>query len=122
MEQHISFQTAKLAKEKNFKWGVTLCYAGENSQPLPYNAGNGLYFNSLEYESAPMQNILQTWLRITHGIHVEVVFDSFNSEKYFVSIVIKGDKTFHYDVNGEFDSYEEALEIGLFEGLTLIEF
>ena len=74
---------------------------------------------------------LQKWLREEHNCIVEVTFYSENIEsikdiKYEVEIDYYG-KDFHnigdssdYYSSG-YDTYEKALEVGLFEGLKLIK-
>ena len=41
-EVYISFKTAELAKKKQFNYACKLCYAGEGSTPLPFDAGNAI--------------------------------------------------------------------------------
>ncbi|WP_394749599.1 hypothetical protein [Spongiimicrobium salis] len=66
-EQLISFETAKLAKEKGFNEVVI-----DNYGPMESILWKGQHKNSelryLEY-SAPTQSSLQKWLRDKHGIN-----------------------------------------------------
>ena len=117
-EQLISFETAKLAKEKGF-----------NEIPCHYVYDEGILkqsyqaFNRLNFELAPTQSLLQKWLRDKHNINV-----LFNT--YHVGEPIKGVSYGCYiidNIKGRLSSnlahytiYEEALEKGLQEALKLI--
>ena len=108
-EQLISFETAKLAKEKGFK---RLCdFSYDEDGMITGNCEQAYNF------VAPTQSLLQKWLREKHKIHIELQCDS-NYYKYFILIYYKTNCVFNLD-----DSliYEEALEIGLQEALKLIE-
>ena len=108
-EQLISFETAKLAKEKGFK---RLCdFSYDEDGTITGNCEQAYNF------VAPTQSLLQKWLREKHKIHIELQCDS-NYYKYFILIYYKTNCVFSLD-----DSliYEEALEIGLQEALKLIE-
>ena len=108
-EQLISFETAKLAKEKGFK---RLCdFSYDEDGMITGNCEQAYNF------VAPTQSLLQKWLREKHKIHIELQCDS-NYYKYFILIYYKTNCVFSLD-----DSliYEEALEIGLQEALKLIE-
>ena len=133
-EQVVSFKVAKLAWEKGFrdttgKWrGKSYYnYKGELNgdvidQLRPANRNNP-EFDSV---AAPKQSLLQTWLRNTHSIHVEACFSMRKHEglQYFIDIDIVDienesyENKFHKD---RFNSYEDALDEGLFLGLNLIK-
>lgn len=124
----ISFETAKLAKEKGFNHPVN-----------DYYMGSGRVFSSLNPEnhnkepitkekySSPTQHLLQKWLREVHGINIDI-YSNTNMHSYFLSVInrykpndatatIKDDEGFIKD----FASYEQALEHGLKEALNMIE-
>jgi len=136
VNQLISFETAKIAKEKGFE---DLCFYYYDSQetlnePFLENGSS----TDVEYRvgltdllenhnrshwstfSAPTQSELQKWLREKHNIIVLVdIFptpQNYQEFKYSVSnnILPCGITTDLYD------TYEEALEIGLQEALKLI--
>lgn len=113
-EQLISFETAKLAKEKGF-------YIEDQNNHIPkYNL--------------PTQSLLQKWLREVHNSFIEVGIHSPKNKyftkknlRYFVEINYYG-KNFNLEMTNKEDflktnikSYEEALEIGLQEALKLIK-
>jgi len=71
----------------------------------------------LETYSAPTQALLQKWLREKHRIHTTIIscMISSNEIKYYI---FKGKLKWNW--NELFNSYEEALETGLFQTLKLI--
>jgi len=131
-EELITFETAKLAKEKGFNIpceNFYIEYLDDDVVDL-YNyeeqRGSGfaeLYRNNKEFKfSAPTQSLLQRWLRESHNIEVFITPThlSYNNDKsYKVEIEYFNGKIhcFKYD---SFKEYEEALEIGLQEALKLI--
>tara|TARA_R110002012_G_C11328222_1_gene576686 strand:- start:196 stop:495 length:300 start_codon:yes stop_codon:yes gene_type:complete len=95
-EQLISFETAKLAKEKGFNWPC-LCYRQKSAvigdeTILEVMEGEKYYdwnsYPQVPFYSMPTQSLLQKWLREVYNVHIQI--------------------------------YEEALEKGLFEALKLI--
>jgi len=134
-ENLITFETAKLAKEKGFniptlQYYTPKGYCTESADYMTeryvksnWNNGQGSYptLSKDVSSSAPTQSLLQKWLREVHNTHL-MVEPYYNGEKLLVygfdliteraeeeTIIEKGFKT-----------YEEALEIGLQEALKLI--
>lgn len=129
-DQLISFNTAKLAKEKGFdglsyahysrKGILTIQEHPESEQFLQYVRGN----TTLSI-SAPTQSVLQKYLRDIHDIHImiEPLIDPDDKSTFYEMIVITdmSENEKNEKIEGEhFDTYEEALEEGLQEGLKLI--
>jgi hypothetical protein len=120
-EQLVSFETSKLAKEKGFSEKCNYYYQNDNLV-------NQINSNSDGYDepSAPTQSFLQQWLRDEHEIcvntfmigwadltlsnHCKINFINNDLWEWFVPTKGKDNLT-----------YEEALEIGLQEGLKLIK-
>jgi hypothetical protein len=133
-EQIITFETAKLVKEKGFNIPVIKYYTPkgycsesegyrtERLEESNWNNGMGSY-PTLSKDvccSAPTQSLLQKWLREVHKI--DVFCDCIGSGKYYSviydnSIKEGNDKVFEQEKE---TSYEEALEVGLLEALKLI--
>ena len=131
-EQLITFDTAKLAKEKGFNIPRSNVYH-VSSKTLT------LSFSAIESDdkhyTAPTQSLLQKWLREVHNIDVVISPERYsNGVNYLVqaqkwdlnadpevnlNFVIKG--SCWYNDNHEYPTYEEALEKGLQEALKLIE-
>jgi len=139
-ETLILFETAKLAKEKGFDWI-------DKDKPYYSNDHNILgelkkvgiklltsWINSYKSNKAdtrynyislrPTQSLLQKWLREVHNIEVYVrpFINAENHEKHYRCFVVWFDGRMYQD--GMFftgSKWEEALEVGLQEGLKLIE-
>lgn len=113
----VEFDTAKLAKEKGFDWKVSLHYESNGNRFINKVECN---FNNVELIcSAPTQSLLQKWLRKEHKIEV-VVFKNKNGYSFEFDYADKFEigKLSNYIA---YQTYEEALEIALQEGLKLIK-
>ena len=142
-EELISFETAKLAKEKGFdekvyreydKSGYLRCTSKSADVVLgPYDE----LLKSTEYP-APTQSLLQRWLREVHNCFIDILphrdGDSKNKQwesKKDVFWTVEVDyygKNFEIELTDDSDftqhfnkTYEEALEIGLYQALKLIK-
>ena len=128
-EELITYNTAKLAKEKGFNYpyifpeqvGVLSCYSGIG------NLGTSLMNNAIYNIQAPTQSLLQRWLREEHKIEVSISWEQ--NMNWFYSIMwLWGTNAMITleldDINNTksgYKTYEEALEQGLIEALKLIE-
>ena len=155
-EQLISFDTAKLAKEKGFNIpceNFYIEYIDDDVADLfnyEEQRGSGyaeLYRNNQEFKySAPTQSLLQKWLREVHSIHIEVLPryqpKKLNTEEVLYSWAISCKPFDKYDGHNDVlnhwigihngapyiedifyhvvKTYEEALEVGLYQALLLI--
>lgn len=120
-EQLVSFETAKLAKEKGFEESCEKLWANYYSgEPLnkwklidEVSDITGIAF--MEWK-APTQALLQRWLREEHSLDIEI--RKWSIGYCFLLFV-------DYDPIGDESTgnktYEEALEKGLFEALKLIK-
>lgn len=140
-EQLISFETAKLSKEKGFnvthqgvynKQGQYLSYCILNNSTLPER--DGLRNDLLEC-TAPTQSLLQRWLREVYHIHINPSFNlgvkefggwalnctlMDHSAHALMCKVSKRFEDIYFNEEIEIFTYENALEIGLQEALKLI--
>jgi hypothetical protein len=128
-DELVTFETAQLAKEKGFIHMKANCYGDNMCYQLPDGElTNALKGNTVSgYILAPTQSLLQKWLRDTHKI------DVFIEEGYHYTIhtiyTYEKSEGFNSGIghnntgisNGEFETYEEALEIGLVEALKQIK-
>jgi len=131
-EQLITFETAKLAKEKGFNELVKTLYISDNDVVKSAKANNSGRTNSnyIEREdykvySAPTQSLLQKWLREEHNIHIDLTTDLYDDLETmcfrgFAILKMKKFKNPLYESYDVFKTYEEALEVGLQEALKLI--
>lgn len=123
----IKLNTAKLAKEKGFDQQPYRAADNKYSAYHPeFSDGGGKIgldhplFN-LEHiiAIAPTQTSLQTWLREVHQIDVfanSVRFTGYLEIGFYTYTVMGVTPTKNY----RFDTYEEALEQGLIEGLNQV--
>ena len=109
-EQLISFETAKLAKEKCFN---AICRHAYKDNNILINFDNGCCYDILSehYIICPTQSLLQKWLREVHKKDVycwpcESQID--NSNTTWTSGKAVG-------------TYEDVLEVGLIEALKAIK-
>jgi hypothetical protein len=150
MDKLISFSTAFLAKRKGFNQPCYDYYFKEELQErfiAQYpNVGTeavvylsdfvDTYNLNLNKFAAPTQSHLQKWLREEYKCFVEVQYISHNDDdtpltgfKYVAFVNYFKVSSFNENYNpesiddyisSEFDTYEEALENGLFNALKLI--
>lgn len=96
----INFKTAKLAEEKGFDFDY-------------------IVNNELTIHSLITQSLLQKWLREVHNI-VVLIHQYSDTKRYFY--LTNEEYNFECDWNKlSYETYEEALEIGLRENLKLIK-
>ena len=113
-EELITFETAKLAKEKGFERAIKNTPRYEADGTI---STSGFWDYNL---AAPTQSLLQRWLRENMNINVLVVnyYDKF-------SCVMKTTNDHHrdgYSIKSILtDTYEKALEAGLLEALKMIK-
>jgi len=124
-EQLITFDTAKLAKEKGFNGLSQMRY---NEDGVLTGTKLGMHNKPNSYVgsfASPTQSLLQKWLRDTHNIDVDIWCNAsgwaFNLNKTNGTTIYSYDYYFGNIDSGMFNSYEEALEQGLQEALKLIK-
>ena len=128
-DTRINFETAKLVKEKGFPQET-------NRLEIPYYNYKGEFkgdvsdwrirrylrgedTSDIEFVSAPTQSLLAKWLREEHNIIVLVDYEGIDGYYYKFYSYKEGNK--NYDASDKnYNTYEEAYEIGLQEALKLI--
>ena len=128
-DTRITFETAKLVKEKGFPQET-------NRLEIPYYNYKGEFkgdvsdwrirrylrgedTSDIEFVSAPTQSLLAKWLREEHNIIVLVDYEGIDGYYYKFYSYKEGNK--NYDASDKnYNTYEEAYEIGLQEALKLI--
>lgn len=116
-DQLISFETAKLAREKGFDRKCRYYFTGN-----PTFTGDGLGPESNHnkkncYFSRPTQSLLQRWLREVHKIYVTI---DYHLPPTMARYKIEGPNVHDKQVIMAFGDYEKALEHGLVEALNLL--
>lgn len=137
----VDIETAKLAKEKGFDVLCdTITYFNEDgssiTETINYTEINIEYANLVRLldkypertYSIPTQSLLNKWLRDVYKIHVNPFMVDFDYNKWSAEIINSEGKTEIYSFellelnnNKLFETYEEALEVGLQEALKLIK-
>ena len=132
-EQLISFETAKLAKEKEYNFTTSNKYLIVHGTEFlcEFDPPAYSYFcpllndHIIEYDesiSAPSQSLLQKWLREIHNINVVPTMSRFSHTYGYKIFYIEDEKTELIDSQYiKNNSFEKALEIGLQEALKLIK-
>jgi len=110
-EDYVSFETAKLLKEKGFDEPTLWFYVGDGTKYLAHKTLNGDWYRR------PTIQMAMKWLREIYKIHisVEMGFDVDNHQYYFFvpSVCRFSNKSGEYENpfgEKEFDTYEEACE------------
>ena len=131
-DQLVSFKVAKLAKEKGFDNIHVDVYYHINKG---YTLGYAMCISEVNKQTygcllAPTQSLLQKWLRDKHEIHIFVIpCEPSSYSKYKdLSVVWIYDiykpllvEYGHSNKGDNLLSYEQALDEGLYEALTLIK-
>ena len=123
-DTRITFETAKLAKEKGFP-------QEPNRLKIPYYNYKGEFkgdvkdwlrkylrkedTSDVESVSAPTQSLLAKWLREEHNIHL-IAYKNINIDGYDWCYITTDGIT---NINS-YKTYEEAYEIGLYQALLLL--
>jgi len=119
----ISFETAKLAKEKGFNnavdWGWY--YDSRDSNLTWLDLGSYLNQKDFLYQ-ATTQALLQRYLREVHGVNVwaRPVYDQDFGRIIYLIAYLTSEDFIERESFAFYESSEEALEKGLLEELKLI--
>ena len=131
-EQLITFETAKLAKEKGFDEATQYFYPewDDIGSEVYVFYGCGLGRDSKEAERSSYlkgfgkilkvstQSLLQRWLREKHNLHLNCMYSNKHEINGYFYGVIEFKKSEDCLI---YDTYEEALEKGLKEALSNIQ-
>ena len=137
-EDYVSFETAKLLKEKGFsvKCSTYYIHGGINSRgetttnfhnngetfAINFNDYINELYSYLDYYSAPTLQMAMKWLREVHKLYVEIVPNPFNFEHQDIQdgwgCEVTHLSDLSYDGNYEFfqkkySTYEEACEAAI---------
>ena len=114
-EDYVSFETAKLLKEKGFKTPVETGYYGDGRichnlalDFMDYNHEDGYY-------SRPTIQMVMKWLREVHKLYVNIWADPKDVENNDFDIIFRAqvyNGTSNYGTY-EFSTYEQAVEAAI---------
>lgn len=126
-DEIIGFETAQLAKERGFLQYCKYSYwEGDLTAMTPgyYGMTENEYASYLKHPRhyAPSQALFARWLREVKNLHVYA--DTCDNDGHWcftvISIIMDTDSGIHYEPEDSFDSYEEALEAGLYAALDFV--
>lgn len=114
-EELIQFETAKLAKEKDFVIYTKTMFDHQGETQSCDEIEFNYWVKEKGYCAIPSQSLLQRWLREVH-----------NTDVYCIPWIYENKRVYDFFINYEgesraYSSYEEAFEKGLQEALKLIK-
>ena len=119
-EDYVSFETAKLLKEKGFDWESIGYYVDDEPNDVKYSLlGETNSIWESRCCSAPTLQMAMKWLREIHDLNCQVMLDSwseaYGSCGYYYMINQKngGFREISPDDSIFFDSYEDAVEAAI---------
>ena len=115
-EEYVSFETAKLLKEKGFDGKCNKCYA--------YFADDDIRVFDLKYPKLAQSlienrypcitlQLAMRWLRVVHNIFIEISVDAMLKDKGYQWALYNNDTKEIKPYSGWGDSYEEAVEAAI---------
>lgn len=114
-EDYVSFETAKLLKEKGFncaKDAITAMY-DETGKFCSLSSSSEEYYDYDDFDDkdfiAPTLQMAMKWLRDVHNIHIEIFYSVWSSPKWAFEIIQLPRASFVFGQYNE-RSYEEACE------------
>jgi hypothetical protein len=111
-EDYVSFEIAKLLKEKGFNEGCNSYFISDNEIALIPNRRD--FNNHGVYLSAPTQQMVMQWLRDVHDIFIKLEYDVDEDIQWHPSLaLIKGNKYIHTNELQWYDTYEQACEAAI---------
>ena len=109
-EDYVSFETAKLLKEKGFDEECYTCYVIDEIQHYDYKSRNSELITGII--SAPTLQMAMKWLREKHNIHITTVVE--NNGNYIGYLYrTTGANIQGWDRRLSKTSYEEACEAAI---------
>ena len=115
-EDYVSFETAKLLKEKGFDESTIMRYDsnGEISSDGRYGHYNSL--KKFDFISAPTLQMAMKWLREVHNLEIYPSHDNFQEHHSWWFDIYKFSKGYSgipYESNSIYPTYEEACEAAI---------
>ncbi|WP_302295952.1 hypothetical protein [Bacteroides finegoldii] len=123
-EELITLETAKLLKEKGFNEYCKDIIREDNGRMMQSVFRTNKDLPKGAY-SRPTQSIAAKWLRETKNLHISIIrnacgygYDICKADNgtHITDGIFKGSND-----GGQWDTYEEALEVGIQEALKLVE-
>lgn len=111
-EDYVSFETAKLLKEKGFDEECYTCYVIDEIQHYDYKSRNSELITGII--SAPTLQMAMKWLREIHNRYVEICMDKAHNFKdiVFRPTIYDNDLDCLWE-SDNFSTYEQACEAAI---------
>ena len=126
-ESYVSLKTAKMLKGAGFDWRCHCGFDAKDKECYAFNSSINWNDGTTKCCSQPTLETAQRWLRGVHAINIDIkstITGKFGFEAHFISEAVRQAKGFN---NGwlalsscMFNTYEEALEIGIQNCLTVL--
>jgi hypothetical protein len=143
-DERITIETAKLLKEKKFNIGVHASYTEYLKTHKSDDPSFAMKKEEVELDescffinnyvmsdysnknytmyAAPTQSLVARWLREVHGLQVYAHSNTKNGEGKYKDYVVYINGAYFNDARDEeYDTYEKAMEFGLYNALTQIK-
>lgn len=106
-EDYVSFETAKLLKERGFDSCTYAYYEDEDNPNINLYGGKNINWNKTEFISKPTLQMAMKWLREVHNLLIVI-----DKGENFYAWQLEDNESGAYigEVVGECSSYEEACE------------
>lgn len=111
-EAYVSFEVAKLLKEKGFNWRTQYVYTSDGTGSTPPKIGNWKAKSDIQ---KPTQQMAMRWLREQYDLHIIAFPYKANDKKKWCCQVYKTFNLLGYGkyINDTLDSYEDAVEAAI---------
>lgn len=111
IEDYVSYEVAKLLKEKGFDESCDYYYDQSSDEPQQLTLDE-MYYSYDEFLKAPTLQMAMRWLRKIYGIDIviEISDPSDRDRKYYCVIWNKNNDSYILDL---FGSYEEAVSAAI---------
>ena len=111
-EDYVSFEVAKLLKEKGFNID---CFAAYNGNGKLYKFDDDIDDNTPCWSEAPTLQMAMKWLLEKYNMYIEITINGFQNKKYTYHVVIQNlnewydtSECYDFHIVGDFDSPEKG--------------
>ena len=112
-EVYVSFETAKLLKEKGFDEPCHAYYEDEDNPNITLHVSKAINWNKTEFISKPTLQMAMKWLREIHNIFIEISVDEMLKDEGYQWALYYNDTKEIRPYSGWGDSYEQACEAAI---------